>query len=71
MVDLLSFREKPHEEEWNELDKMKIPLLLNFAQCKLSQGDYYPVIEHCTTVIKSDPSIRKLLKRVSSIKILF
>lgn len=35
---------------------MKVPLLLNFAQCKLIEGDYYPVIEHCTTAIKSDPN---------------
>ncbi|KAJ3664391.1 hypothetical protein Zmor_008566 [Zophobas morio] len=55
IIEQLMIKEKPHEEEWNELDKMKLPLLLNFAQCKLMEGDYYAVIEHCTTVIKSDP----------------
>lgn len=48
------FSEKPHDVEWNELEKQKIPILLNFAQCKLLEGDYYAVIEHCNSVITSD-----------------
>ena len=32
-----------------------MPLLLNFAQCKLSKKEYYPVIEHTTEVLESDP----------------
>ncbi|XP_044269500.1 AH receptor-interacting protein [Tribolium madens] len=56
IIEQLMIKEKPHDEEWNELDKMKVPILLNYAQCKLNQGDYYAVIEHCTTAIKSDPS---------------
>lgn len=55
MTFLNHFREKPHDIEWNKLNKQKLPLLLNFAQCKLSEGDYYPVIEHCTTVLQSEP----------------
>ena len=27
-------REKPQEEEWNDLLELKIPLLLNLAQCR-------------------------------------
>lgn len=34
---------------------MKIPLLLNYAQCKLINKEYYSVIEHCTTVLKTEP----------------
>lgn len=34
---------------------MKIPFLLNYAQIKLQNKEYYSVIEHCTTVLKSDP----------------
>ena len=30
-------------------------MLLNFAQCKLSKKEYYPVIEHTTEVLESDP----------------
>ena len=32
-----------------------MPLLLNFSQCKLYEKEYYSVIEHCSTVLKSDP----------------
>ena len=34
---------------------MKVPFLLNYAQCKLFLKDYYPVIEHASTVLKRDP----------------
>lgn len=34
---------------------MKIPLLLNYAQCKLLNKEYYSVIEHCSTVLKTEP----------------
>ena len=29
------YREKPNDTEWLSLNEMKIPLLLNYAQCKL------------------------------------
>lgn len=48
-------REKPGDEEWLKLNEMKMPLLLNFSQCQLLQGEYYSVIEHCTTVLEKDP----------------
>ncbi|RZC22685.1 TPR 11 domain containing protein [Asbolus verrucosus] len=67
IIEQLMIKEKPHEEEWNELDKMKVPLLLNFAQCKLSQGDYYPVVEHCTTAIKTEPdNIKAYFRRAKA-----
>lgn len=56
MIDFQNFREKPHDTEYIALIKTKIPLLLNFSQCKLIQKDYYAVIEHCTEVIKHEPS---------------
>jgi len=34
---------------------MKIPFLLNFAQCQLLLSDFYPAIEHTTEVLKKDP----------------
>ena len=49
------FREKPGEPEWKSLEDMKVPFLLNYAQCKLFRKDYYPVIEHASTVLKRDP----------------
>lgn len=42
---------------------MKIPLLLNYAQCKLLNKEYYSVIEHCTTVLKTEPENIKALYR--------
>jgi len=49
-LEQLILREKPGEDEWNELMELKVPLLLNLSQCCLSLGDYYPVIEHCEEV---------------------
>jgi hypothetical protein len=57
MYNFYIFREKPGEPEWNNLEDMKIPFLLNYAQCKLFLHDYYPVIEHTSTVLKRDPGM--------------
>jgi len=48
---------------WDELLNLKIPLLLNLAQCRLSLSDYYPVIEHCTEVLDTQPANTKALYR--------
>lgn len=48
-------RERKGDEEWVVLNKIKLPILLNYAQCKLIKGEYYPVIEHCSTVLEHDP----------------
>lgn len=53
-LESLMLREKPRDDEWNVLAKMKTPLLLNFAQCKLLQKDFYRVIELCTEVLTYD-----------------
>lgn len=63
ILEQLMLAEKPNDEEWLSLNKMKIPLLLNFAQCKLMKKEYYSVIEHCTTVLKSEPDNVKALYR--------
>lgn len=47
----LPFQEHPGDEAWMKLDYMITPLLLNYCQCKLLQGQYYEVIEHCTSVV--------------------
>lgn len=56
-------REKPNDDEWNDLMRIKLPFLLNFAQCKLLAKDYYAVIEHCTEVLKHEPDNVKALYR--------
>ncbi|XP_011141793.1 aryl-hydrocarbon-interacting protein-like 1 isoform X2 [Harpegnathos saltator] len=63
MLEQLMLVEKPNDEEWLSLNKMKVPLLLNYAQCKLLNKEYYSVIEHCTTVLKMDPENVKALYR--------
>lgn len=49
--------------EWNHLNEMKLPILLNYAQCKLMNSEFYSVIEHCTTVLENDPNNVKALYR--------
>ncbi|XP_011865756.1 PREDICTED: AH receptor-interacting protein isoform X2 [Vollenhovia emeryi] len=63
MLEQLMLAEKPNDEEWVSLNQMKIPLLLNYAQCKLLNKEYYLVIEHCTTVLKTEPDNVKALYR--------
>ncbi|XP_065353952.1 AH receptor-interacting protein [Cloeon dipterum] len=64
MLEHLMLKEKPGDQEWNVLNAQKLPLLLNFAQCRLNQGEYYAVIEHCSTVLESEPdSVKALFRR--------
>ncbi|KOX68421.1 AH receptor-interacting protein [Melipona quadrifasciata] len=62
----LVYDEKPNEEEWLALNHLKTPLLLNYAQCKLIQKEYYAVIEHCTTVLKHDPGLLLYILSISN-----
>jgi len=62
-LEQLMLREKPHDEEWLALREQKIPLLLNFSQCKLIASEFYPVIEHCSEVLEIDPDNVKALYR--------
>lgn len=63
IIEELMLKEKPNDDPWIELQHLKQPLLLNFSQCRLSLEDYYPVIEHCTTVLDTDPNNVKALYR--------
>ncbi|XP_066588765.1 AH receptor-interacting protein isoform X2 [Prorops nasuta] len=63
LLDQLMLAEKPNEKEWAELNEKRIPLLLNYAQCKLINKEYYEVIEHCSNVLKNDPDNIKALYR--------
>ena len=62
-LESLMLREKPQDIEWNNLNELKLPLLLNFSQCKLLEGDYYAAIEHCSTVLETRPDDVKALFR--------
>ncbi|XP_041779146.1 AH receptor-interacting protein [Anopheles merus] len=63
IIEQLMLKEKPDEPEWIELAQMKVPLLLNYSQCKLLERDYYAAIEHCTEALKYDPHCVKALFR--------
>jgi len=54
-LEQLMLREKPGDTEWVELLELKIPLLMNLAQCRLKSGDYYEAITHTTEVIEHRP----------------
>lgn len=63
VLEQLMLREKPKDEEWLELAKLKIPLLLNYSQCKLLEKDFYRVIECCTEVLTYEPDNLKAFYR--------
>ena len=63
ILEQLMLREKPKDEEWLDLAKLKVPLLLNYSQCKLLKKDYYRVIECCTEVLSYEPDNIKALYR--------
>ena len=46
---------------------MKVPLLLNYAQCKLIFGEYNEVVTHTTTVLEFDPdNVKALFRRAKA-----
>lgn len=59
----LSIKEKAHSDEWNRIEEKKVPLLLNYAQCKLIMTEYAEVIRHTTTVLEFDSNNVKALFR--------
>ncbi|XP_033627823.1 AH receptor-interacting protein-like [Asterias rubens] len=62
-LENLLLHEQPNSKEWLEMDTLRIPFLLNFAQCKLMLQEYYQVIEHTTTVLTRDENSVKALYR--------
>lgn len=62
-LESLSIKEKPQSEEWNKLEAMKVPFLLNYSQCMLLLQDYAEVIRQTTKVLEFDPTCVKALYR--------
>ncbi|XP_063865630.1 AH receptor-interacting protein-like [Scylla paramamosain] len=62
-LEQLMLREKPGDEEWLKFNDMKMPLLLNYSQCQILQGEFYSAIEHCSTVLEKQPDNVKALYR--------
>ncbi|XP_028834289.1 AH receptor-interacting protein isoform X1 [Denticeps clupeoides] len=60
----LQMKERPGDESWIKLDLMITPLLLNYCQCKLMQGQYYEVLDHCSSIIsKYEDNVKAYFKR--------
>jgi len=63
IIESLMLKERPKDSDWLKLDEMKKPFLLNLAQVKLSQGEYYDCIKFSDEVLKRDPENTKALFR--------
>ncbi|KAM8924859.1 AH receptor-interacting protein [Pelodytes ibericus] len=60
----LQMKEQPGSPDWISLDLKITPLLLNYCQCKLLEGDYYLVLEHCSSILnKYSDNVKALFKR--------
>lgn len=67
LLEQLQLKEKPGEEEWKELENQRLPLLSNFAQCRLTLKDYYAVITYTTQIIEKDPkNIKSFFRRAKA-----
>nr|XP_057939702.1 AH receptor-interacting protein [Doryrhamphus excisus] len=63
----LQMKEQPGDTSWIKLDHMITPLLLNYCQCKLLQGQYYEVIEHCSSLtFKYEDNVKAYYKRAKA-----
>lgn len=67
VIESLMTKERPKDEEWTRLDDMKAPFLLNLAQVKLTQGEYYDCIKFTDEILKKDPeNIKALFRRAKA-----
>ena len=62
-LEQLGVKEKPQSDIWNEIMQKKVPLLLNYCQCKLLMKEYLVVIKHTTQVLEFEPDNVKALFR--------
>lgn len=67
VVESLMLKERPKDDDWLRLEEMKTPFLLNLAQVKLTQGEYYDCIKCTDEVLKKDPeNIKALFRRAKA-----
>uniref|UniRef100_A0AAR2JM50 peptidylprolyl isomerase n=1 Tax=Pygocentrus nattereri TaxID=42514 RepID=A0AAR2JM50_PYGNA len=60
----LQMKEQPGDLAWIKLDQMITPLLLNYCQCKLMLGQYYEVLDHCSSLLnKYEDNLKAYFKR--------
>lgn len=66
-IESLMLKEKPGDSDWCKLDELKKPFLLNMAQVKLNQGEFYECIKLTDEVLKRDQeNIKALLRRAKA-----
>ena len=51
-LEKMSLKECPHTNEWKTLQEKKVPLLLNYTQCKVRLSEYNVVVTRTTSVLK-------------------
>ncbi|XP_043113970.1 aryl-hydrocarbon-interacting protein-like 1 [Puntigrus tetrazona] len=60
-------REMPGDEDYINLDRLIIPLALNYCQCMLELEEYYEVIEHTTELLdKHKDCVKAYYKRAKA-----
>uniref|UniRef100_A0A673GUX8 Aryl-hydrocarbon-interacting protein-like 1 n=1 Tax=Sinocyclocheilus rhinocerous TaxID=307959 RepID=A0A673GUX8_9TELE len=60
-------REMPGDEDYINLDRFIIPLVLNYCQCMLELEEYYEVIEHTTELLdKHKDCVKAYYKRAKA-----
>ena len=62
-LEELTAMEQLNSPEWKKLQDIRLPLLLNYSQCKLLAQDYAEVIRHTTSALEYDPDNLKALFR--------
>lgn len=68
ILESLSIKVAPKDRvEMTKLDELRVPFLLNLAQVKLSQGEYYECICLSDQVLKVDPNnIKAMFRRAKA-----
>ena len=62
-LEQLGLKEQPNSEDWNEIEDLKLPLLLNYSLVMISKKEFPNAITHLNTVLKRDPDNTKGLYR--------
>ena len=66
-LEQLGLKEQPNSEEWNIIEDMKVPLLLNYSQVMICKEEYATAITHLNTVLKREPkNIKGLYRRATA-----
>ena len=66
-LEQMSLKEVPHTTEWKTLQEIKVPLLLNYAQCKFRLHEFDEVVTLTTSVLEFEQdNARALFQRAQA-----